>query len=296
MSWLHSGDNALFRFINLSLGNPFFDKLMPLASDTPGFVPLVLLVLVMLIWRGGARGRICAAMLVLGFVRGRLGDCRCCQTRRRAPPPFPSFSRCHRARRKKRQLQHAFVARAELVFGERSIGVHFLPAQPLLHAAVGLARKFLPDLQRRPLSFDSGLLDGAIIGAGSGAAIVWSADALWRWAGRRWFPLWHARLPSLLQPEMEIPPPANRDAQSAMESQWLNLGCVLIALLHHSSAWLSSPPEKVGTQRRRSLPMDLVQTSRALLLQQTAPHRLRTNSPAPISGATTNSEFASSHQ
>ena len=70
IDWLQSGDDALFRFINHTLSNGVFDKLMPLASDTPGFVPLVLLALVLLIWKGGARGRLCAAMIVLALCVG----------------------------------------------------------------------------------------------------------------------------------------------------------------------------------------------------------------------------------
>ena len=87
IDWLQSGDDALFRFINHTLRNGVLDALMPLASDTPGFVPVVILALVALIWKGGARGRLCAAMLVLGLCAGdwviadfrsrRIGSCFC---------------------------------------------------------------------------------------------------------------------------------------------------------------------------------------------------------------------------
>ena len=57
IDWLQSGDDTVFRFVNHTLNNRVFDTLMPLASNTPGFVPGVVLVLVLLIWKGGVRGR-----------------------------------------------------------------------------------------------------------------------------------------------------------------------------------------------------------------------------------------------
>ena len=46
IDWLQSGDDALFRFVNHTLSNGVFDTLMPLASNTPWFVPVVIFVLV----------------------------------------------------------------------------------------------------------------------------------------------------------------------------------------------------------------------------------------------------------
>src|SRR5678816_2974613 len=42
--------------------------------------------------------------------------------------------------------------------------------------------------------YPSDVLAGAIIGAGTAAAIVWGADWLWRTVGQRWFPIWWQRL------------------------------------------------------------------------------------------------------
>ena len=70
LDMLQSADGALFRFVNHGLSNPFFDWLMPLASDTPHFGQLVVLVLLLLAWRGGARGRVCVLMLLLGLFLG----------------------------------------------------------------------------------------------------------------------------------------------------------------------------------------------------------------------------------
>src|SRR5438034_3506431 len=45
--------------------------------------------------------------------------------------------------------------------------------------------------------YPSDVLAGAILGAGYAAASLWSLEALWQWAGRKWFPLWWQKLPSL---------------------------------------------------------------------------------------------------
>src|ERR1035441_6890311 len=67
---MQSIDVALFRFINASLTNSFFDKLMPFVSDPPWFPCLFLALAVLLVWRGGARGRLCALMLLLALCLG----------------------------------------------------------------------------------------------------------------------------------------------------------------------------------------------------------------------------------
>jgi hypothetical protein len=57
MHWLQPLDAELFRFINLRLINPVFDVVMPLASGNTFFRPLLLLVaVVLLVWKGRARG------------------------------------------------------------------------------------------------------------------------------------------------------------------------------------------------------------------------------------------------
>jgi 4-amino-4-deoxy-L-arabinose transferase-like glycosyltransferase len=80
--------------------------------------------------------------------------------------------------------------------------------------------------------YPSDVLAGAVFGAGCGAGVVWSANAFWFWAGRRWFPVWHDRLPSLVQPVPKTASPLDAPpAAASVEKQWLSLGFVLIALL-----------------------------------------------------------------
>src|SRR5436305_5215258 len=88
MHWLHSIDVNLFRFINSSLSNSFFDWLMPFASSPPHFGTFIALAVVLLLWKGGRRAPVCAIMLLLGLV---LGDALIVNTIKHAiarPRPF----------------------------------------------------------------------------------------------------------------------------------------------------------------------------------------------------------------
>ncbi len=65
MHWLQTLDVELFRFIHGSLVNPVFEAVMPLASGNVLFVPVVVLAVAALVWKGRARGVICVLMLAL---------------------------------------------------------------------------------------------------------------------------------------------------------------------------------------------------------------------------------------
>src|SRR5204863_365509 len=70
MSWLHSLDVGLFRFINLTLSNPILDGLMPFFSGNSLFVPVLMALAAVVAWRAGPRGRVCAVMVVLVICLG----------------------------------------------------------------------------------------------------------------------------------------------------------------------------------------------------------------------------------
>ncbi|HLX96987.1 MAG TPA: phosphatase PAP2 family protein, partial [Verrucomicrobiae bacterium] len=74
MHWLQTIDIALFRFINGSLSNPFFDWLMPIMSGGDGvmrwFVPLAVALVLSAICFGNARLRLCAVMIFLVIALG----------------------------------------------------------------------------------------------------------------------------------------------------------------------------------------------------------------------------------
>src|SRR5262245_3551739 len=61
--WLQSLDTAFFRFINLKLACPALDALMPHLSGSSLFVPSLVVLAVLLCWRGGMRGRLFVVMM-----------------------------------------------------------------------------------------------------------------------------------------------------------------------------------------------------------------------------------------
>ena len=70
MHRLQSVDVALFRFINLTLSNPVFDRVMPFFSGNSFFVPLLIVLAAVLVWRESVRGRVCLVMVVLVICLG----------------------------------------------------------------------------------------------------------------------------------------------------------------------------------------------------------------------------------
>jgi 4-amino-4-deoxy-L-arabinose transferase-like glycosyltransferase/membrane-associated phospholipid phosphatase len=239
IDWLQSCDDAVFRFVNHTLSNGVLDRLMPLASNTPGFVPMVICALVLLIWKGGARGRICAVMLLLGVCAG---DWLVADTIRHAVGRLRPFNRLPDARLlvgksdsfsmpSSHALNWFSAAMITFIYYRKSI-YYMLP----LAAVVSFSRIY------NGVHYPSDVAAGAIFGAGCGAAVVWSAGALWAWAGRRWFPVWHARMPSLIRPEPRTQASLdNQFSDAALGKQWINLGFALTAiLLLVRLAWLAS--------------------------------------------------------
>jgi undecaprenyl-diphosphatase len=67
MNFLADLDHALFRFFNGTLANPVGDALWPLITDYDKFLPVRLVLLavwILLLWKGGRRGRTVAVMII----------------------------------------------------------------------------------------------------------------------------------------------------------------------------------------------------------------------------------------
>ncbi|HOX55573.1 MAG TPA: glycosyltransferase family 39 protein [Candidatus Paceibacterota bacterium] len=226
ISWLETTDTALFRVMNQSLANPAFDGLMPLLAGHAFFIPLLLAAGLLLIWKGGRRGRIFVLMLALAL---SLADGFVCNVIRDAigrPRPGLALPET-RALLRSSSRGSLPSAHAANWFAATAVVFVFYRRRWLPVAAVGALVAF--SRVYNGVHYPGDVLVGAVLGAGAGLAAVWLATTLWSWLGRRWFPLWWARLPSLANPD--APPidiPASTTAAAA-DRQWLRLGWLLIA-------------------------------------------------------------------
>ncbi len=193
-AWLQSADAALFRFVNQSLSNPFFDWLMPVLSGNKLFVPMVIVASLLLIWKQRTRGALCVAFVLLAVA---LGDPLIINSIKHAvmrPRPFVAMPEAITlvGRTESFSLPSAHAANmaaaamVAFLFFRRSWWF-MVP----LAAAVAFSRVY------NGVHYVSDVLIGATLGAGYAAVMVWALDRCWGWAGRKWFPLWWARLPSL---------------------------------------------------------------------------------------------------
>ncbi len=243
MHWLQSLDTALFHFINGALANPFFDWLMPLVSGygVPWLPAVVLAVPGVLIW-GSPRLKMCALMMVLvvslgdGLIINNLKksvarprpfvtqpDARLYQLNTHDfkvgtgyVAPLPDGSLPPKANRRSFPSAHsanwfALATVALIFFRRRALFMVFAAV------AVAFSRVY------NGVHYPSDVLAGGILGAGYAIALVIAAQAIWNFAGKRFFPKWHAQLPDLLNPKSQI---VNRKS----ETDWLNLGYLVILL------------------------------------------------------------------
>jgi membrane-associated phospholipid phosphatase len=238
MHWLQTIDIAVFHFINGSLSNSFFDWLMPVLSGgglvMGWFVRSVLVIIVGVACFGSARARWCALMvalvvalgdpLVVNTVKHLVARPRPCMVlpqvvERLGCTASGSMPSAHAA-------NWFAMTMVMFLFYRRSLWF-MLP----MALAVSFSRVY------NGVHYPSDVLAGMILGAGYAAAGVVALQSIWNWAGTRWFPLWHARMPSLLNPvqspESEVQSLKPDAAKSEIENQqseihWLRLGYVLI--------------------------------------------------------------------
>jgi membrane-associated phospholipid phosphatase len=256
MHWLQTLDTGLFRFVNQTLSNAAFDSIMPVLSGHPLFLPAVLIAAVVLVWKGGLRGRLCVLMLL---VIVPLGDGMVCNTikhtvgrtrpfavldnvrlpasdsakrsdtmadaQRRGPASDPQS---HRVSLPSAHAANWFAAAMVLWLYYRRSWRFMVP----MAAAVSFSRVY------NGVHYPSDVLAGAVLGAGYAVAGVWGLNALWRGIGQRWFPLWWEKLPSLVSLPTETSATANRASHSKLvtrnsklDQRWLRAGYVLLLLI-----------------------------------------------------------------
>ncbi|MCL4180112.1 MAG: glycosyltransferase family 39 protein [Verrucomicrobia bacterium] len=228
MWWLLSIDLACFRWINQTLSNPACDLLMPLFSDSKLILLPALVAVPFMLWLGNARLRACLLFAIAAVVLGEslvIGPLKQAIRRPRPADLLPE-TRLLVGQGKPRSMPsghaaNSFTVVAVMVWFYRRKALVLLPVA----GAIAISRVY------NGAHFPSDVLVGAILGTACAGLTIWGADRLWAGLGRRWWPLWHQRLPSLKHPQPRPPPESPPPADLDLQAHWLRLGYVLIAIL-----------------------------------------------------------------
>ena len=222
---------------------------MPILSGAGGvmhwFILAIVLAFVAALIFGGARARLCAVMILLATALGNglvLNPIKHAVHRTRPCIALPDVvERLGRTDSGSMPSAHAanwFAATMiAFIFYRRKFWL-IVPVC-LMAAAVSFSRVYCG------VHYPGDVLVGATLGAGYAAAFAVAVQWAWQILGRAWFPVWHARMPSLLNPDG----PNNRssrgeealtsshvqagsfdggDTQASVETHWLRLGFLLI--------------------------------------------------------------------
>ncbi|MGH8022496.1 MAG: glycosyltransferase family 39 protein [Limisphaerales bacterium] len=244
MHWFVALDTALFHFINRSLSNPVFDWLMPLLSGGNGvmhwFVLAVVLAFAAAMIFGRARARLCAIIILLS---GAIGNGLIINTMKHlVHRPRPCMTLPDVVERLGCSASGSMPsAHAANWFAATMIAFIFYRRKSWLiwpvvfmAAAVSFSRVYCG------VHYPGDVLAGAILGAGYAAGAAVALQWAWQTFGKAWFPVWHAQMPSLLNPganeasaTVEPSAPLARIRAGRIESDdahWFQLGCLLIVL------------------------------------------------------------------
>lgn len=231
MHWLQTLDTSLFHFINGTLSNPFFDWLMPILSGGNGamrwFVLLIVAAFVAVLCFGNARARLCALMiffvvalgdpLIVNTIKHGVARPRPCMV---LPNVIERLGCTDSGSMPSAHAANWFAATmVAFLFYRRSL--RFTLPMLLVAIAVSFSRIY------NGVHYPSDVLAGAILGAGYAVAFACALETAWQFFGKKIFPLWHARLPSLLNPKTST---VNTQTPT-VDSHWLRLGYILIFIM-----------------------------------------------------------------
>ncbi len=247
MDFLISIDTAVFNFCNQTLSNPVFDQLMPFLSGNKLFIPGAAVLAAFLVWKFKARGVLC---VLFSLIAVGIGDGWIISAIKHGVARARPFNDIETAiTLVGRTGSYSFPsAHSANVFAVAM--VFFVYFRQSWKIALPLAFGIAFSRVYNGVHYPSDTITGAVLGAGYGLAFVWVGNEAWNWGGRKWFPLWWARLPNLIDPEQRVTSSQlsvnsgqtgggedsistdnSEDSKKSLEGQWLRLGYVLVALL-----------------------------------------------------------------
>ena len=200
MEWVQNLDVSLFRFVNETLSNPVFDRVMPFVSGNLFFIPLLLVAGVWLIWRDRLRGSLCVLMLMLIVWPGDSLICNTIKHKVARLRPYVALPDVRKLARATPENSMPSSHAANWAAATMILYIYYRRSWKIM-----LPIALLVSFSRiyNGVHYPSDVLVGLILGGGYAAAGVWTFNKLWQWIGKISFPQWQKEhLPSLVIPKL----------------------------------------------------------------------------------------------
>ena len=227
-NWLQQIDIGLFRWINQSWSNPFFDKLFEFLSGNAVFYPLLACTAIFLWIKGGRRGRIFVCITFLSFLLSEL-IVGALQDWIARPRPFmvleDAICRIGKGGSGSMPSSHT----STWFVGVAVTWIYWKSCRwwmPILASGVALSRIY------NGVHYPSDIIVGAMIGIICGLTIAYGGEFVWSNLLSKYFPSLTSKIPSLLRPEEEPVSSASLPKQKAdIDRQFLIGGYLLIVFM-----------------------------------------------------------------
>lgn len=214
-------DKTLLLFINREWTNPFLDKLMATFTSFDLWMPILLVTVLLLLWRGNfqVRSFVLVALLTIAFTDGVftqvmkkvvnrprpsqalaevrevnlektrpafLGVWRPVQVSLSNPPPGPVVGRSFPSGH---AMNNTVIATLAILFFGRLGALYIIPA-----AIVSYSRIYCGS------HWPSDVFVSIVLGIGFSLILASIADQIYQWLSSKWFPNFYRRQPSLFEP------------------------------------------------------------------------------------------------